>query len=342
MRAIMPPDSAATPTTAGDDAHTLSPTALSARIVLFGMHCRFSALVLRRLLRGGADVRAVLLPGPPTLTRPLQVGRPSSLPMAGAAVRVTVDALADRHAIPLFQVGQLASAASLDVVRGNQPDLIAVACYPTRIPADMRQVARLGAYNIHPSLLPDKRGPDPLFWTFHDGGGVAGVTVHELTGRFDAGAIAAQDAWPLSDGTTEADLERTAAERGAELLLEVAQQALAGTLQLHDQAEASATWAPWPTAEDFSLNAGMSARRAFNFVCGVRERGEPLRMVVDGVELRVVEALRYHADPLRSADAPAGVTQLPFRDGVVLARVAPLTAAAASATPHSALSVGAR
>jgi methionyl-tRNA formyltransferase len=304
-------------------------------MVLFGMRCRFSALALRHLLRAGADVRGVFLPGPPMLTRPLRIERRPSLPLAGVAEQLTVDALAARYALPLFQAGQLASPAALDTVRACRPDLIAVACYPTRIPARMRQVARLGAYNIHPSLLPDKRGPDPLFWTFRDGAAVAGVTVHQLTGRFDAGAIAAQDTWPLADGTTEAELERTAAERGAQLLVDVAQQAMAGTLQQHEQADASATWAPWPTAQDFVLDAQMTARRAFNFVRGVRERGEPIRVVVAGVEVRADDVLSYHAEPPHSTDIPDGVTQLCFRDGVVLARVTPIPGVAPSDQTHS-------
>jgi hypothetical protein len=113
-------------------------------------------------------------------------------------------------------------------------------------------------------------------------------------------------------------------------------------LQLRVQDAASATWAPWPTSDDFALDTAMSARVAFNFVRGVRERGEPLRVDVDGVELRVIDALSYHAAPLRSADIPTGVTQLRFRDGVVLARVTPTSSNAPSGTPQSSFNAAAR
>jgi hypothetical protein len=46
-------------------------------------------------------------------------------------------------------------------------------------------------------------------------------------------------------------------------------------------------------------------------------------MVVEGVELRIDDVLSYRAESHRSADIPIGVTQLRFRDGVVLARVTP-------------------
>jgi hypothetical protein len=94
-------------------------------------------------------------------------------------------------------------------------------------------------------------------------------------------------------------------------------------LRLRAQDDASATWAPSPSAADYLLDATMSARGAFNFVRGVRERGEPLRVVVEGAEAQIDDVLSYHTDPRPPTDRLAGVARLRFRDGVLLARVSP-------------------
>src|SRR5262245_29427709 len=44
------------------------------------------------------------------------------------------------------------------------PDALLSWFWPKRIPAAVLRLARLGAYGVHPSLLPRWRGPDPYFW----------------------------------------------------------------------------------------------------------------------------------------------------------------------------------
>jgi methionyl-tRNA formyltransferase len=51
----------------------------------------------------------------------------------------------------------------------------------------------LQALNVHPSLLPLRRGAAPIQWTIIDGDEVSGVTVQELSkGRYDAGTLLGQ------------------------------------------------------------------------------------------------------------------------------------------------------
>ena len=69
-------------------------------------------------------------------------------------------------------------------------DLICVGAFPRLISREMRDRARLGAINVHPSLLPRHRGPDPLFWT-------TSMTISTrshsaLARRFDDGDVIAQ------------------------------------------------------------------------------------------------------------------------------------------------------
>ncbi|HYJ82046.1 MAG TPA: formyltransferase family protein [Allosphingosinicella sp.] len=69
-------------------------------------------------------------------------------------------------------------------------ELIVAAAYPGKIP-EWRDSVRY-AVNVHPSLLPAGRGVWPMPWAILRGESRTGVTIHEISERFDAGDIIAQ------------------------------------------------------------------------------------------------------------------------------------------------------
>jgi methionyl-tRNA formyltransferase len=99
-----------------------------------------------------------------------------------------------------------------------RPDLIVVASFPQIIPAGILGGARIGALNMHMSLLPRHRGYDPLFWTYWYDDRDAGVTVHWMNERLDAGDIAAQQAMPLERGLASREAYMRLTALGVELL----------------------------------------------------------------------------------------------------------------------------
>jgi methionyl-tRNA formyltransferase len=82
-------------------------------------------------------------------------------------------------------------------LKSKEVDLILSAAYPFKIPSWHGYVSR--AVNIHPSLLPNGRGPWPLPWTILSGEPLAGVTVHEIAPKFDAGDILLQSSIGVSE-----------------------------------------------------------------------------------------------------------------------------------------------
>lgn len=69
-------------------------------------------------------------------------------------------------------------------------ELIVAAAYPGKVPEWRDSVGY--AVNVHPSLLPADRGPWPMPRVLLRGEKRTGVTIHELSDRFDAGDILAQ------------------------------------------------------------------------------------------------------------------------------------------------------
>ena len=72
------------------------------------------------------------------------------------------------------------------------PDVVVMASFDQILGAQTLAIPRLGWLNVHPSLLPRHRGPEPIYWTIANGDREAGITVHLTVPRIDAGPILAQ------------------------------------------------------------------------------------------------------------------------------------------------------
>lgn len=84
-----------------------------------------------------------------------------------------------------------------------RPDLLVVFGFAWKLPPSVLAIPRLGALNIHVSMLPEYRGPAPLLWAIRNGDPTGGVTVHRMDDDFDTGNILAQqDGIPLADDIT--------------------------------------------------------------------------------------------------------------------------------------------
>lgn len=313
------------------------------RLLFFGMGGVFSQRPLEALLREGADVRAVVTPaqaglaladGDAPFTRmepPPHRMRRAALPLAGGATptRSLRDLAADANA-PLLSVARLADPATLAALAEFAPDAICVACYTQRLPPALLALPRLGCLNAHPSLLPENRGPDPFFWTFHAGAVETGVTIHLMDTGLDTGPILAQARVTLAEGETEDALEARLATLAGDLMAQALAGLASGALIPTPQDAACATTHTWPTADDYAINAkSWSARRAYIFARGVSGRGQPITLIAnDGARFRLIEALGYTEQgsddvaPWRLADESLTLACAP---GVLTCRAEPLT-----------------
>ena len=75
--------------------------------------------------------------------------------------------------------------------------------------------------NVHPSLLPRWRGAAPVERALLAGDSETGVTIHETVKELDAGPIAAQRAFPLTEEDDAGTVYARSAELAVELLGEV-------------------------------------------------------------------------------------------------------------------------
>lgn len=109
-------------------------------------------------------------------------------------------------------------ASFAERIKGLAIDLIVVNSYSMLIPPEVLRLSRRGGVNVHASLLPRNRGPNPIQWAMIRGEESTGVTMHEITTGFDEGPIIAQQEVPIFFEDTWHTL-KARLDRATEILL---------------------------------------------------------------------------------------------------------------------------
>jgi len=298
------------------------------RILFFGLPAGVPAAVLAGLLGDGAEVAAVVVPAAsvphliPDPARPFATLQPRAtidLPLSNAPAAGTLG-VAWSAAVPVLAVRDFEHPDALAALSATAADVACVACFTRRIPAAVLRLPRHGFLNLHPSLLPHYRGPEPLFWQLRDGA-TTGATVHIMDEGLDTGDIAAQAAHALSDGIPGPEAERRLMLAGLDLLRGVLADLARGVIQRRPQPPGG-SYQGQPTADDFALSAEWPARRAFNFMRGTAHYGTPYRLDIDGQTLWLAQAESFSSDEhLQSPFLRDGAELLiRFNPGVLRAR----------------------
>ncbi|MGH6798152.1 MAG: formyltransferase family protein, partial [Roseiarcus sp.] len=128
-------------------------------------------------------------------------------------------ALAQEHAIAVHMPATI-GAAEIAMLRDLAPAAIYSFYYRHLLPDAVLQLAPLGAYNLHGSMLPKYRGRVPVNWMIVNGETEGGVTLHHMVARADAGDIVAQRRIEISGDDTALTLYRKMGPLGAELIRE--------------------------------------------------------------------------------------------------------------------------
>jgi methionyl-tRNA formyltransferase len=259
----------------------LAPRSLP-RAVIFGMPGPMLRLALLVLSWPRVHVEAIVTPAPRGLREPV---REQKWPPYGGSFQPRSSM---SRSIPNLLVSSAQSQELISRIHQLQPDLIVVSCFPWLIPESIYGSAKWMAINLHPSMLPAHRGPDPIFWTFRAGESVTGASIHQLDPMFDTGPLLAQTEVQVPAGITFHELEAEIAAQLAELLASVltnwpsTPRPILPTRSFPSR-EGS------PTAEDLLISPTWSVDRARRFIAGVATSHGPLRYpVAGGRSIRII------------------------------------------------------
>ena len=136
----------------------------------------------------------------------------------------------DKEKVPRITSPNVNSSNFNEYVKGLNVDLIVVYYFPQILKTALLQTPRLGVLNCHPSLLPRYGGPNPTFWMIKNGESVAGITIHVMTEKIDAGDIIAQQELIIGEEENAGQLMQRQHHAAAALLTEAIQDMAQGTL----------------------------------------------------------------------------------------------------------------
>ena len=117
----------------------------------------------------------------------------------------------------------------IQLLEATQADLFAVVAYGAILKPALLALPRLGAINLHGSMLPDYRGASPVQRALWDGRASSGVTTIWMNEGIDTGDIIQQRWAPIEANDNGETLAARLAELGAPLLAESLVMAHAGT-----------------------------------------------------------------------------------------------------------------
>ena len=215
--------------------------------LIFAGTPEFAAGVLAALLGAGHDVALVLT----------QPDRPAGrglkrLPSA-------VKALALERGLEVYQPASLKEVETRERLRAVDADAMVIAAYGLILPEAVLSLARLGAINVHASLLPRWRGAAPIQRAILAGDAESGISIMRMDAGLDTGPLLTAESVAIAADDTSASLHDKLAELGARMIVTVLAQIERGPLKAEPQAAAGATYAAKITKADADIDWGEAA-----------------------------------------------------------------------------------
>lgn len=173
-----------------------------------------------------------------------------------------------RHGLLVLQPEDLRDPVFLSELEDLAPDVIAVVAFRI-LPPVVYQRARLGAFNLHASLLPRYRGAAPINRAIMNGEIETGVTTFFLQPKVDTGDIILARRAPILPEDDAGTLHDRLARLGAEVVVETVRHLEAGTVDARPQDETRATYAPKIFQEDARIPWQRPAEAVYNHIRGL-------------------------------------------------------------------------
>ena len=276
-------------------------------LIYIGSSGALSLLPFKKLLQTDCEIIAVGIYKPVVFNNKIIALENESLALAAQQAGIPVIDMS----LPHDEIVKLSGSTDIDVML--------MSCYARRLPDEIIELAAKGCFNMHPSLLPGYRGPEPVFWQLKHASDM-GISWHRVTSAFDAGDIVAQEEVDIDDGLSHSQICRQLAETGARLMLEILPEIDHGTAKYRRQDEEKSSYYSYPLESDFDIDTAYDARQLYNFMRATQQFGHSYRYRYDHRVYALTAALDY--DNKRTLESPVVQTDtlyIPCNEGVLIA-----------------------
>jgi len=208
----------------------------------------------------------------------------------------SVEQLARKHGLPVITPENANDAAIVAQISALHPDFLFSFYYRNMLGPELLALPRLGAYNMHGSLLPRYRGRVPINWAVIMGESETGATLHEMVAKPDAGGIVDQQAVPIGPEDTAAEVFGKVAQAAEQVLARALPRLIAGSARITPQDLSQGHYYGGRKPEDGRIDWSKSAQEIHNLVRGVAPPYPGAFTQLGGMTLRI---LRTRLEPNR-------------------------------------------
>ena len=215
--------------------------------ILFMGSPKFSVPVLKNLIDSQHDLVAIYTKS----DKPAGRGNKMSSP--------AIKLFAENLDFKVHQPSSLKDPKIQEEVSQLNPDLIVVAAYGKLIPKELLLIPRYGCWNLHPSLLPEYRGPSPVVSAILDGKITTGVTLMQMDEGLDTGPIISQEKIEIDMNDSAGECTEKLFAIGAKMLIKNLPNLINGNLVPEPQREALVTTTKLVKKSDGLINWNTTA-----------------------------------------------------------------------------------
>ncbi|MHB8478378.1 MAG: formyltransferase [Steroidobacteraceae bacterium] len=180
------------------------------------------------------------------------------------------------------------------------PDFLFSFYYRYMLDQAWLEIPRLGALNMHGSLLPKFRGRAPVHWAILKGEPVTGASLHYMVEKPDAGALVDQQSVPILENDTALDVSLKVAGAAADVLRRSLPLLVAGRAPARPLDLEAGSYFGRRRPEDGRIDWRGGAREVHDLVRAVAPPFPGAFTEVNGCRLAVLET-RVDAQPARFA-----------------------------------------
>jgi methionyl-tRNA formyltransferase len=180
--------------------------------------------------------------------------------------------LAAERGIPVLREPRFNEDHVYQAIRRLRPDFLFSFYFREMIQARFLDLPRLGAYNLHGSMLPRYRGRAPINWVLVRGETETGITLHAMTPKPDDGDILGATPLPIAWDETALSLTLRSADAARDLVRSVAPRLVEGSaVRVGQRTLGPSTYFGGRKPEDGRLDLQGPVRDAFNLVRAVAD-----------------------------------------------------------------------
>jgi len=164
--------------------------------------------------------------------------------------------------VPVFKADKISDELT-NSLKNLNVDIFVTFAYGVILPKSFLTITKFGGINIHPSLLPQLRGPSPMQTAILQGLPL-GLTVQQIAYKVDSGDILYQEPLELTADQDIFDLTEIVASRASVAIENVLAEIDSGTVKRIPQIEENATFCKMINKEDGHIDWNDSINNILN------------------------------------------------------------------------------